>query len=127
MLRCTNDPRPGGVMHYGMQSPDGGVMWGKWVYREIAPPQRLAFVVSFSDEDGGTVRAPFNPEWPLEVLSVFTFEEEDGRTVLTMRGEPVNANEAERRAFAGFHESMTQGWGGTLDQLDAYLARVSAS
>jgi uncharacterized protein YndB with AHSA1/START domain len=127
MLRCTNDPRPGGVMHYGMQSPDGGVMWGKWVYREIAPPQRLAFVVSFSDEDGGTVRAPFNPDWPLEVLSVFTFEEQDGRTVLTMRGEPINANEAERRAFSGFHDSMTQGWGGTLDRLDAYLADVSAS
>lgn len=128
MLRCTNDPRPGGVMHYGMQAPDGGgVMWGKWVYREIAAPERLAFVVSFSDEAGGTVRAPFNPEWPLEVLSTFTFEEEGGRTTLTMRGEPINANEAERRAFAGFHDSMTQGWGGTLDRLDAHLARISAS
>jgi uncharacterized protein YndB with AHSA1/START domain len=127
MLRCTNDPRPGGVMHYGMQAPDGGVMWGKWVYREIAAPERLAFVVSFSDEEGGTVRAPFSAEWPLEVLSTFTFEEQGGRTTLTMRGEPVNATAAERRAFAGFHDSMTQGWGGTLDQLDAHLARVSAS
>jgi len=127
MLRCTNDPRPGGVMHYGMTAPDGSVMWGKWVYREIAAPERLAFVVSFSDEQGATVRAPFSADWPLEVLSTITFAEDDGGTLLTLRGEPINANEAERRAFTGFHGSMTQGWGGTLDRLEAHLARVAAS
>ncbi|HYH78933.1 MAG TPA: SRPBCC family protein [Longimicrobium sp.] len=127
MLRCTNDLRPGGVMLYGMEGPGGSVMWGKWVYREIVAPERLAFVVSFSDEHGGTTRAPFSGEWPLEILSTITFEERDGRTTLTMVGEPVNATEAERRTFLSGHGSMTAGWGATLDQLEAYLPTVQAS
>ena len=72
---ARNDPRPGGVFHYRMRSPAGQEMWGKWVYREIAPPERLVFVQSFSDEAGNTVRAPFSAEWPLEVLSTVTFAE----------------------------------------------------
>jgi uncharacterized protein YndB with AHSA1/START domain len=124
MLSCTNDLRRGGMMHYGMRAPDGNEMWGKWIYREIVPPKRLTFTVSFSDPQGGTVRAPFSSDWPLEVLSMLTFTEENGKTTVTMEGFPVNASEAERQMFAGFHESMQMGWGGTLDQLTAYLAKV---
>ena len=47
------DLRPGGTYHYGMQTPDGSVMWGKMVYREIVPPEKLVFINSFSDEKGG--------------------------------------------------------------------------
>ena len=116
------DLRPGGVFHYGMRAPNGQDMWGKFVYREIVPPERLAFVVSFSDENGNTVRAPFSATWPLEVLSTVTLTERDGKTTLTMQGVPVNATEIERKTFADGDTGMQQGWAGTLDQLAAHLA-----
>jgi uncharacterized protein YndB with AHSA1/START domain len=122
MLRCSVDLRPGGLFHYCMQSPDGQEMWGKLVYREIAAPERLAFVVSFSDAQGGTVRAPFSADWPLEVLSTLTFTEHDRKTTLTMRSVAVAPTEAERNAFAAGQESVRQGTALSLDQLAAYLA-----
>src|SRR4051812_29031866 len=70
---ATLDLRPGGVFHYGMRSPDGRVMWGKFVYREVAAPERLVFVVSFTDEKGTPIRHPFSATWPLEVLSTVGF------------------------------------------------------
>ncbi|HEX2094072.1 MAG TPA: SRPBCC domain-containing protein [Longimicrobiaceae bacterium] len=127
MLSCSNDPRPGGTMHYGMRGPDGGEMWGKWVYREVMAPDRLVFVVSFSDPEGSTVRAPFSQEWPLEVLTLLTFDEHDGRTTVTLHSAPVNATDAERQMFLGMHGSMQDGWGGTLDKLAEHLAGAGAA
>ena len=57
------DLRPGGMFHYSMRSPDGKEMWGKFAYREIAPPERLVFVTSFSDEAGNITRHPFSATW----------------------------------------------------------------
>jgi uncharacterized protein YndB with AHSA1/START domain len=122
LTACALDLRPGGAFHYGMRAPNGGEMWGKWVFREVTPPERLVFVSSFSDAAGGTTRAPFPGEFPVEVLSTVTFTESDGKTTLTLRGVPLNATAAERAFFAGMHDSMRGGWGGTLDQLAAFLA-----
>jgi uncharacterized protein YndB with AHSA1/START domain len=124
MKRATVDLRPGGLFHYGMATPDGHEMWGKFIYRDIAPPSRLVFVVSFSDPEGGTTRHPMAPEWPLEMLNVVTFEERDGRTIIEMKSTPIHATEAERAVFAKGFPSMQQGYKGTLDQLDAYLAQL---
>lgn len=122
--RCTNDPRPGGVLHYAMRTPDGSLLWGKWIYREIAKPSRLEYIQSFSDEGGGIARHPLAPDWPLEVLSVVTFEENDGKSTLTVRWSPHNATEAERATFNAAHANMQQGWTGMLDQFAAYLAKA---
>jgi len=124
MLSSTLELRPGGVFHHGMRSPDGFDIWGKWIFREVVVPERLVFVVSFSDEQGGVTRHPLSPDWPLEVLSTLTFSELDGRTMFTLRGLPLNASEAERKAFEAAHESMQQGWTGTLDVLTDYLAQA---
>src|SRR5438045_1138700 len=58
MTRATLDLRPGGVFHYCMRTPEGKDMWGKFVYREIAAPERIVLVSSFSDEKGGLTRHP---------------------------------------------------------------------
>ena len=116
------DLRVGGTYHYGMETPDGKVMWGKFVYREIVPSEKLVFINSFSDEAGGLTRHPMSASWPLEMLSVFTFEEQPGgKTKFTIRWSPHNATAQEQQTFDTGHASMTQGWGGTLDQLEAYL------
>jgi len=118
------DLRPGGVFHYGMRAPNGGEMWGKFIYREITPPERIVFVNSFSDATGNTTRAPFATDWPLEVLNVLTLSEEDGKTTVTLRGEPINATAPERDKFKAMQSSMRQGFGGAFDQLENYLKEV---
>jgi uncharacterized protein YndB with AHSA1/START domain len=123
-IRGTLDLRPGGVFHYGMRAPTGQEMWGKFVYRQIKAPERIVFTNSFSDEKGGTTRAPFNPNWPLEVLNTVTFTETGGKTVIDMIGSPFNANAAEREAFESMRPSMNQGFKGTLDQLEEHLATI---
>ena len=122
------DLRPGGVFHYQLKSPDGNAMWGKFVYKEIQPPERLVSVNSFSDERGGVTRHPWSDAWPLELLTEVTFAEfQPGRTTVTVRWTPINATPAERTAFDTGRGSMAMGWGGTFEQLAAYLATDSAT
>jgi uncharacterized protein YndB with AHSA1/START domain len=125
IVKAEMDHRPGGTYHYGMKTPDGFLMWGKFVYREITPKDRLVFVNSFSDEQGGVTRHPMAPTWPLETLSTFTFEDQPGgKTKFTVHWSPLNPTPEEQTTFDNGHASMTGGWTGTLDQLEAYLATV---
>lgn len=105
---------------------NGQEMWGKWVFREITPPRKLVYINSFSDEKGGLTRHPMSPTWPLEMLTTVTFEEEDGKTQLTLTWVPVNANEQERQTFLGGMDGMKSGWTGSFDNLDNELAVMKA-
>lgn len=126
VIASKMDLRVGGTYLYGMKSPDGHAMWGKFVYREIAPPERLVFINSFSDEAGGVTRHPMAPTWPLQMLSTFTFEElPGGKTRFTVRWATYQASEEEQKTFDSAHDSMTQGWSGTMEQLEAYLANAT--
>lgn len=122
-VRSTLDLRRGGRLHYCLRSRDGRETWGKLLYHEIVAPERLVFIVSFSDEQGGTTRNPMSATWPLEVMNTMTLSEQKGRTTLTLTGLPHNASEVERHTFRKGHTSMRQGFKGTLDQLEEYLAR----
>ncbi len=126
MLGCTLDFRPAGIFHYGMRAPDGSEMWGRFAYEEIAAPERIVFINSFSDPQGGITRAFFSDAWPLEVRNTLTLVENDDFTTLTLRGAPIYASEAEHALFDSMHESMTNGFNGTWDQLEAYLTTVRA-
>ncbi len=119
------DLRPGGMCHYTMTSPDGKVMWGKSVYREIKAPERLVFINSFSDENAGLTRHPLAPTWPIEMHTIITFEgQPGGKTKLTIRWSPLNPTTEERHTFDTGHDSMRMGWTGSLDQLEAHLAQT---
>jgi uncharacterized protein YndB with AHSA1/START domain len=121
---CKVDLRPGGVFHYGMTAPDGSDMWGKFTYRQIEAPKKLVFIVSFSDPNGGTTRHPGHANWPLELLSTVTFEEQGGKTKVIVQWIPADsAPEMERRTFDEGRDSMKQGWGGTFEQFADYLKK----
>lgn len=126
MPHARLDLRPGGIFHYGLRSPHGQEMWGKWTFHEIVAPERLVVVTSFSNAQGRITRHPMAPNWPLETISTTTFEEHDGKTTITIRWAPWNANELECKAFAEAHSGMRQGWGGTFEQLAAYLAKANS-
>jgi len=121
------DLRPGGTYFYGMSSDSMPTMYGIWHITRVEAPRLLEFVVSFSDEKRGIVRAPFADNWPLETLSTITFEPHAGKgggTVVTLRGEAINATPEEREAFKNGIGSMQQGWGQTLDSLVEHLAQM---
>ena len=123
MSHANLDLRPGGHFHYALRSPHGQEMWGKWIFREIVAPQKLVLISTFSDAQGGITAHPMSPSWPRETLSTTTFDEHDGKTMLTIRWVPWNATELESKTFAESRSGMQQGWGGTFEQLAAYLAQ----
>lgn len=116
------DLKPGGMCHYSMTTPDGKKMWGKAAYREVVPTTKLVWVNSFSDENAGTTRHPLTTDrWPLQLLTVVTFAEHAGKTTVTVNWLPIDAEDDERRVFDQNHASMNGGWGGTFEQLTAYV------
>ena len=123
VTHCKVDLRPGGLMHFCLRMPDGGEMWGKFVYREIVKPERLVWINSFSDKDAGTTVHPMSPDWPREMLTEVRFEAQGGKTRVTVQWVPVDAStEIERKTFDEGRDSMKQGWSGTFEQLEAYLS-----
>ena len=67
------------------------------------------------------------PGWPAEMLTTVTFAEQGKGTLITVNWHPINATDEERRLFDEGRASMNQGWSGTLDQLEAYLAKAKAA
>jgi uncharacterized protein YndB with AHSA1/START domain len=111
------DLRPGGSFHYCMRSPEGAEYWGKGVYQEIVPPERLVYLDTFADEDGNPVKPEqygLSPDYPPQTFVTITLADQNGRTLLTLRhaGLPV-----------GEGSDMTEaGWRSQLDRLAEVLA-----
>lgn len=128
ITHCTLDMRPGGVFHYCMKHPMGMDMWGKWEIREVVENERIVCVSSFSDEEGGVTRASFLENWPLRLLMRVTFVPHAGigrGTVVRVEWKPLDATKEELAAFAGMHESMQGGWGGTLERLGEFVGTAA--
>jgi uncharacterized protein YndB with AHSA1/START domain len=119
-----NEPQPGGMFLYCMHFPGGVDLWGRFMYRELTPPERIVFVNGFADEEGNARPNPMAPNWPMEMLITNTLMEEDGKTVLTMLSQPINATDLERATFLAGHASMHGGFGGMYDVYDEYLAML---
>jgi uncharacterized protein YndB with AHSA1/START domain len=117
------DLKPGGLFHYGLESPDGKKFWGRFIYREITPKDRLVYVLSFADEQGGIARHFLNPKWPAELLTTVTFADRDGKTEVSLKTHPINATAEEIRIFEEGAPSMQAGFGGTFDLLEEFLAK----
>jgi uncharacterized protein YndB with AHSA1/START domain len=123
----TFELRPGGMFLYSQKTPSGPEIWGRFVYREVSPEDRLVFVSSFSDSAGGLTSNPWTAGWPLEIVSTLTLEDMGGRTRLTIHGAPMNASAEERKTFESGRSGMLDGFEGSFRKLDAYLAEQRAT
>jgi len=115
------DLRVGGEYFNCMRSPEGQDFWSKGVFREIVAPERLVMTDSFADEKGNTVPAShygMGGEWPLEMLITVTFEEQEGKTKLTLKHSGIEGIGPVNR------DNMRQGWNESLDKLAEYLAEI---
>jgi len=107
------DMRPGGVWRFVMHGPDGTDYQNRIVYEEIVPPERLVYS---HGGDGG------DEEEELESVRfrvTVAFEEEGGRTTLTMRA--VFETAAERDRVAEKYGAV-EGGQQTLARLAEHLA-----
>lgn len=124
VLKSEQDFRPGGVYHYGLSSGQGNEMWGKVTYKEITPPNRLVYLQSFSDPQGGLSRHPLAPQWPMEMVTVMDLiPEGEKQTRLKISWIYAGFEDAEADSFRAAHDGMKGGWTATLDCLAAYLAK----
>lgn len=116
--------RPGGFFHYAMKFAGAPTMWGRFNYREIVPGERIVWLNSFSNENGGIARAPFSELCPLEIENFVTFTEQAGATTVALRARPFGESSQERQYFEDLRPSLNDGYGGTLDQLTSHLAKA---
>ena len=123
MQHAEMDLREGGRFHYGQTMPDGGILWGLWIFQSIEDEARLVLLQHFSDAHGGIARNPWQPSWPLTTLSTTTLtEHQDGQgTLLTIAWSPLEASAEEQAVFLAGHASMQAGWSSVLDRLERHL------
>lgn len=122
IFSATMDFRPGGDLLYGMRTPEGNEMWGKWIFRDIAEPEKIVLANSFADAEGNICRPPFPGEWALQMLTTIQFQAKGEKTLIRIEWFPLNASDEERATFEAMRGSFREGWTGTFEQLDTYLA-----
>ena len=100
-------------------------MYGKVNYREIRRPDRIVYTQQFCDEQENITRHPMASTWPETMLTTVTLAEEGpSQTRVTVNWEVYGkATNEEAQTFHKAKAGMTQGWTGSFDKLDDYLAR----
>ncbi len=118
------DIKPGGSSFYCMSGAGDMKMYGTAKYLEITKPNRIVYTQSFCDENQKITRHPMSPTWPETMLTTVELSEETPETTrVTITWEVYGeATAAERETFHTAKGGMTQGWTGSFDKLEEYLA-----
>lgn len=117
---CKIDLRVGGECFSCMRSPEGQEIWSKGIFREVVAPERLVMTDSFADEQGNVVPAThygMSPEFQMEMLITAIFEDQKGKTKLTLKHSGIEGISDTDR------DDMRQGWSQSLDKLAELLAK----
>jgi len=102
------DIRPGGKWRFVQRSPDGQELGFRGEYREVSPPERLGATFEFEGMPGHII------------TDTTTFEEKDGRTLLTTHS--LFTSKEDRDGM--FESGMEGGAAETLDRLAELLAAL---
>lgn len=116
--------KPGGKSFYKMFNDQGFTMYGTVQYKEISPT-KLVYSQQFADEKENISRHPGAPIWPESMLTTVMFTSEgENQTRVTIQWEIEGKfTPEELQAFIKERGGMTQGWTGSFDKLEEYLAR----
>ncbi len=118
------DIRPGGTSSYFMTNDAGVKMWGSAQYIELSKPHRVVYTQDFRDENGNLSRHPHAPTWPPSMLTTVTLSSEEGNeTRVMIEWEPHGTTTREElETFLKARAGMMQGWTGSFDKLEDYIA-----
>lgn len=110
------DVRVGGKYLHAMHGPAGTQFdkdfWSTGAYKEVVEPEKLVFSDSFADEKGNAVPAThygMSEGYPLEMQITVSFEDQGGKTKMTLRHEGHPGGQESEAAEAG--------WNGSFDKL----------
>ena len=107
---CELEPKPRGKLNIHMRAPDGSVYPLKGEFHEVLPPERLVFVCSALEFPRGRPN--------LIVAIRVDFEEESGKTRLSLRAEVTRAT----LIASGARQALAEGLSQALDRLAEFIA-----
>jgi uncharacterized protein YndB with AHSA1/START domain len=110
-LRCELDVRQGGALRIDMRGPDGTVYLMDGFYEEVVVPERLVFSTSPVDSLDHSL---------LDVLNTVIFEDDVGKTLLTVQAHVLRSTEES----APYLQGMESGWKESLERLDSYVGTL---
>jgi len=120
---CEMDVRPGGAYRIVMRSPDGTDYPLTGVFRQIVAPRQIVMTMDCSEHPAAwhdmvnPHRASSDTNPAGELLTTVTFEEQNGKTKLTVRTQFATAAIGDAMKKMG----MNEGWSLSLDRLDELL------
>lgn len=119
------DVKVGGTIFYCMSGANDMKMYGKVNYLEITKPHRIVYTQIFCDENEKVSRHPMAQTWPETMLTTIQlFKEGDNQTRVKVTWAPYGKTTKEEvETFIAARGGMTQGWTGSFDKLDEYLAK----
>jgi uncharacterized protein YndB with AHSA1/START domain len=123
---CEVDLRPGGAYRIVMRGPDGVDYPVTGVYREIVSPERIVVTDDCSEHPAEWQDAilqnlsPSERTGSLEAINTVTFEEQGGKTLLTIR--TLFHSTAVREAMVKM--GMSEGWSQSFERLEEFLKTV---
>jgi uncharacterized protein YndB with AHSA1/START domain len=106
---CEIDARVGGAFRIHMRGADGVVYPMVGTFSEVVPPERLVFTAQAQDHAGTPL---------LESVTTVTFEEQGGKTKLTVQARAVGLAPVAPQMLGG----MEAGWTQSLERLEALVA-----
>ena len=108
---CEVDARPGGALRIVMLDPDGNDYQMKGVFSLVVDAQKLVFTNIAHDAEGKHL---------LEGETTVLFEDENGKTKLTVDTHVVGLVDFAEQMLAG----MEAGWTQSLVRLEEFLAKA---
>jgi uncharacterized protein YndB with AHSA1/START domain len=112
---CEFDARPGGALHFVLQTSDGMRFPSIGTVIDVDPPKRLVFSTRRETVEPGSSQ--------MEVLQTITFKERDDQTIIRVQIDVVQANETTPQTLAG----MAIGWMQDFGRLEFYLLPLTDS
>lgn len=113
-----------GSTFYFMTNGNGVDFYGKKRILEMRKPDRVVYTQQFCDKDENISRHPLAPTWPETMLTAVELSAEgQNRTRVTVTWEVYGvATKEELETFILSRAGMNQGWTGSFNKLDDYLA-----
>ncbi len=118
------DIKSGGSTFSVMTNGAGLKMYGRAEYLEMVRPHRVVYVQQFCDESEKPARHPMSATWPAAMLTTVELTAEGpDQTRVTLTWECYGEHTLEElQTFINARSGMNQGWTGSFDKLEDYLA-----
>ena len=110
VARTDIEQKPGGTYLIVMQGPDGKEYPNQGVINEMVENEKLVMTQIDNDEDGNTA---------LEMVNTITFEEEDGKTRMTLHVAVLKAS-PQHLEMLPYAEA---GWKAAFEKMAAYFTK----